>query len=165
MRGSRAALNADYLSLCAIWDRLGVGHRSSGSGSCGEDLGSLGEPDGRTVLEVTDRGVVTGSARPHGCGCSAVLPVAAAGPVIPPADIDRRFQPFQRFGPRSARRDGGHGLGLAIDVAFPPPDPVSPSRATVRPGAGPVALGVSRQPTLTSTPSAQDRGGSRAGLS
>ena len=46
--------SADYLSLCAIWDRLGVGHRSSGSGSCGEDLASLGGPDGRTVLEVTD---------------------------------------------------------------------------------------------------------------
>jgi signal transduction histidine kinase len=24
------------------------------------------------------------------------------------------FQPFQRFGPRPARRDGGHGLGLSI---------------------------------------------------
>jgi signal transduction histidine kinase len=94
------------------------------------------------------------------CGWSAVLSVAAAGPVIPPADIDRLFQPFQRFGPRSARRDGGHGLGLAIvqaiatahgatitarprpagglaiDIACPPPAPASPPQATVRSGAG-----------------------------
>jgi signal transduction histidine kinase len=44
----------------------------------------------------------------------AVLSVANAGPVIPPAEVDRLFQPFQRFGPRPARRDGGHGLGLSI---------------------------------------------------
>jgi signal transduction histidine kinase len=74
----------------------------------------------------------------------AVLSVTNSGPVIPPAEVDRLFQPFQRFGPRTARRDGGHGLGLsivhaiatshgatvaaralpggglAVDVAFPP---------------------------------------------
>jgi signal transduction histidine kinase len=44
----------------------------------------------------------------------AVLSVANSGPVIPPAEVDRLFQPFQRFGPRLARRDGGHGLGLSI---------------------------------------------------
>ena len=37
-----------------------------------------------------------------------------SGPVIPPAEVDRLFQPFQRLGPRPARRDGGHGLGLSI---------------------------------------------------
>jgi hypothetical protein len=99
------------------------------------------------------------------CGWSAALSVAAAGPVIPPADIDRLFQPFQRFGPRSARRDGGHGLGLGIDIAFPAPDPVSPSQATVRPGAGRVALGVTRPADPDFTPNAQNRGGSRAGMS
>jgi len=74
----------------------------------------------------------------------AVLSVANGGPVIPAAEVDRLFQPFQRLGPRRARRDGGHGLGLsivraiaaahdgailarpqpdgglAIDIAFPP---------------------------------------------
>ena len=79
-----------------------------------------------------------------------------SGPVIPPAEVDRLFQPFQRLGPRPARRDGGHGLGLsivraiatahaatitaqprpggglAIDVTFPPP--VLPQ--TRGPGAG-----------------------------
>ena len=75
----------------------------------------------------------------------AVLSVTSSGPVIPAADVDRLFQPFQRLGPRPARRHGGHGLGLsivraiaaahgativaeprpggglAVDVAFPPP--------------------------------------------
>ena len=44
----------------------------------------------------------------------AVLSVTSSGQVIPAADIDRLFQPFQRLGPRPARRDGGHGLGLSI---------------------------------------------------
>jgi signal transduction histidine kinase len=40
--------------------------------------------------------------------------VANSGQVIPPAEVSRLFQPFQRLGPRPARRDGGHGLGLSI---------------------------------------------------
>jgi len=44
----------------------------------------------------------------------AVLSVASSGQVIPTADVDRLFQPFQRLGPRRARGDGGHGLGLSI---------------------------------------------------
>ena len=47
-----------------------------------------------------------------GDGGGAVLSVANSGPVIPPAEVDRLFQPFQRFGPRPAR--DGHGLGLSI---------------------------------------------------
>ena len=86
----------------------------------------------------------------------AVLSVTSSGPVIPAADVDRLFQPFQRLGPRPSRRDGGHGLGLsivraiaaahgatvsaeprpggglAIDVAFSPPVPPQ----TRRPHAG-----------------------------
>jgi signal transduction histidine kinase len=78
-------------------------------------------------------------------GGHAVLSVTNSGEVIPPGEVDRLFQPFQRLGPRRARRDGGHGLGLsivraiatahgatigaralpdgglAIDVTFPPP--------------------------------------------
>jgi signal transduction histidine kinase len=77
----------------------------------------------------------------------AVLSITNSGPDIPVADVDSLFQPFQRLGPRPARRDGGHGLGLsivraiatahaaaitarprpggglAIDVTFPPPAP------------------------------------------
>jgi signal transduction histidine kinase len=44
----------------------------------------------------------------------AVLSVTSSGQVIPDAEVDRLFQPFQRLGPRTARRDGGHGLGLSI---------------------------------------------------
>ncbi len=43
----------------------------------------------------------------------AVLSVTSSGQVIPAAEVDRLFQPFQRLGPRPARRDG-HGLGLSI---------------------------------------------------
>jgi len=44
----------------------------------------------------------------------AVLSVTSSGRVIPPAEVERLFQPFQRLGPRPVRRDGGHGLGLSI---------------------------------------------------
>jgi signal transduction histidine kinase len=47
-------------------------------------------------------------------GGHAILSVTNSGQVIPPAEVDRLFQPFQRLGPRPARRDGGHGLGLSI---------------------------------------------------
>jgi signal transduction histidine kinase len=48
-------------------------------------------------------------------GGRAVLRVSNSGPVIPPAEVDRLFQPFQRLGDERVRRqDGGHGLGLAI---------------------------------------------------
>jgi signal transduction histidine kinase len=47
-------------------------------------------------------------------GGHAVLSVTNSGPVIPAAEVDRLFEPFQRFGPRPARRNGGHGLGLSI---------------------------------------------------
>jgi signal transduction histidine kinase len=44
----------------------------------------------------------------------AVLSVTNSGQVIPADEVDRLFQPFHRLGPRPARRDGGHGLGLSI---------------------------------------------------
>ena len=52
---------------------------------------------------------------------SASLWVANTGPVIPAAEVDRLFQPFQQLGAGRVSRDGdgedgdgGHGLGLAI---------------------------------------------------
>ena len=53
--------------------------------------------------------VVTGTSH-----AGAVLSVTSSGQAIPVAEVDRLFQPFQRLGPRPARRDGGHGLGLSI---------------------------------------------------
>ncbi|MGH3225006.1 MAG: sensor histidine kinase [Streptosporangiaceae bacterium] len=44
----------------------------------------------------------------------AVLSVTNTGPLIPPTDVDRLFQPFQRLDRRRANYSGGHGLGLSI---------------------------------------------------
>ena len=44
----------------------------------------------------------------------AVLSVENSGPLVPAAEVERLFQPFQRLGPRPSRRDGSHGLGLSI---------------------------------------------------
>ena len=44
----------------------------------------------------------------------AVLSVTNTGPLIPPAEVDRLFQPFQRLDPRRANHKNGHGLGLSI---------------------------------------------------
>ncbi len=57
--------------------------------------------------------VTTGTS--HG---RAVLSVASTGPVIPAAEVDRLFQPFQRLSDRRARHSDGHGLGLSIVQAI-----------------------------------------------
>jgi signal transduction histidine kinase len=44
----------------------------------------------------------------------AVLSVTNTGPLIPPAEVDRLFQPFQRLDSRRAQHRDGHGLGLSI---------------------------------------------------
>jgi signal transduction histidine kinase len=47
-------------------------------------------------------------------GGLAVVSVSNTGPLIPPDEVDRLFQPFQRLGTERVRQAGGHGLGLAI---------------------------------------------------
>jgi signal transduction histidine kinase len=44
----------------------------------------------------------------------ATLAIGNAGVVIPPGEVDRLFQPFQRLGTARVGRAGGNGLGLAI---------------------------------------------------
>jgi signal transduction histidine kinase len=44
----------------------------------------------------------------------AIIRVGNTGTVIPPCDLDRLFQPFQRLGHERVRHGDGHGLGLAI---------------------------------------------------
>jgi signal transduction histidine kinase len=44
----------------------------------------------------------------------AVLSVTNTGLLIPPAEVDRLFQPFQRLSGRRANYKNGHGLGLSI---------------------------------------------------
>ena len=48
----------------------------------------------------------------------AVLTVANTGPAIPPEEVGRLFQPFNRLEGRRARRHDGHGLGLSIVYAI-----------------------------------------------
>jgi signal transduction histidine kinase len=48
-------------------------------------------------------------------GGDSVLSVVNTGLVIPPGDVERLLEPFQRFGAnRTADEDGHHGLGLSI---------------------------------------------------
>ena len=44
----------------------------------------------------------------------AFVSVANSGEPVPPEDIERLFQPFQRLGNARIRHDNGHGLGLSI---------------------------------------------------
>ncbi len=48
----------------------------------------------------------------------AVLSVANTGRVVPPSEVDRLFQPFQRLDGRRNRHKNGHGLGLSIVKAI-----------------------------------------------
>ena len=44
----------------------------------------------------------------------AIIRVGNTGPVIPPYELDRLFQPFQQLGRERLRNGDGRGLGLAI---------------------------------------------------
>jgi signal transduction histidine kinase len=44
----------------------------------------------------------------------AFVSIANTGPAVPPEQVERLFQPFQRLGGARTLRDGGHGLGLSI---------------------------------------------------
>ncbi|MEN3307307.1 MAG: hypothetical protein V7603_3509 [Micromonosporaceae bacterium] len=44
----------------------------------------------------------------------AVVKVHNTGPLVPPDEVERLFQPFQRLGTPRVRRPDGHGLGLAV---------------------------------------------------
>ena len=44
----------------------------------------------------------------------ATVTVTNTGPIIPPEQVERLFEPFQRLGDERTRRTDGHGLGLAI---------------------------------------------------
>ncbi len=47
-------------------------------------------------------------------GDRAVLSVTNSGPVVPPDEVDRLFEPFQRLG--AARTDHGEGAGLGLSI-------------------------------------------------
>jgi signal transduction histidine kinase len=48
----------------------------------------------------------------------AFLSITNTGPAVPPEQIQRLFQPFQRLGGARIQRDNGHGLGLSIVQAI-----------------------------------------------
>ena len=48
----------------------------------------------------------------------AFVAVANTGPTVPPDEIERLFQPFQRLGAARTRHNHGHGLGLSIVQAI-----------------------------------------------
>ena len=68
-------------------------------------------------------------------GGRATIAVGNTGPVIPPGQLDRLFEPFQRLGPGRLRAADGHGLGLAIGRAIPGAHGATLS-ATARPEGG-----------------------------
>ncbi|SEF32302.1 Signal transduction histidine kinase [Amycolatopsis pretoriensis] len=49
---------------------------------------------------------------------AVVLTVTNTGPPVPPAAVERLFQPFERLDPRRAGRPDGLGLGLSIVAAI-----------------------------------------------
>jgi len=79
-----------------------------------------------------------------------VLAISNDGPLIPPTELERLFRPFERLEPGRLHRKTGHGLGLsivdaiatahgatmtagsrpegglAIEIAFPSPNPTPP---------------------------------------
>lgn len=63
------------------------------------------------------------------------LTVSNTGAAIPPTEIDRMFQPFQRLGTDRTDQTDGHGLGLAI-VAATARAHGAPLTAQPRPGGG-----------------------------
>jgi signal transduction histidine kinase len=44
----------------------------------------------------------------------AFVSITNTGPAVPPEEIQRLFQPFQRLGSARTRHNNGHGLGLSI---------------------------------------------------
>ena len=44
----------------------------------------------------------------------AVLSMTNTGSLVPPAEVERLFEPFQRLDRRRAHYKDGHGLGLSI---------------------------------------------------
>jgi signal transduction histidine kinase len=65
----------------------------------------------------------------------AFLTIANTGPTIPPEEIQRLFEPFERLGGARTRHNDGHGLGLSIVQAIASAHR-SEINARARPGGG-----------------------------
>ena len=74
-------------------------------------------------------------------GDMAVLRVTNTGPPVPPEQVDRLFEPFQRL--HRTADDDHHGLGLSIVRAIAPP---TAGRSARSPGARAACSSRSRSP-------------------
>jgi signal transduction histidine kinase len=53
-----------------------------------------------------------------GLAAHAFLSFTNTGPIVPPEQLERLFQPFQRLGDARTHHNNGHGLGLSIVQAI-----------------------------------------------
>ena len=100
-------------------------------------------PTWSTTPSATTWSAATSRSPPPSPTAEPCCSVTNTGPVIPPSDIDRLFQPFQRLDPRRTHHKDGHGLGLSIVRAIatahgatitarPEPKAASPSASPSR---------------------------------
>ena len=76
----------------------------------------------------------------------ALVSIANTGPAVPPDQLERLFQPFQRLGSARTHHNGGHGLGLSIVQAIANAHDAEVS-ARARPGGG-LTIEVSFPPAI-----------------
>ncbi len=106
--------------------------------------------------------VTTGTRDRH-----AFFSIANTGPIVPPEQLTRLFEPFERLDGARTRHTGGHGLGLSIVRAIATAHHAELD-ADARPGGG-LTIEVSFPPAtdvsaaLTPAPSATRRGALRSG--
>jgi signal transduction histidine kinase len=81
-------------------------------------------PDGRIEIRTAANG-----------GGTAVLTISSTGPPIPPDQVERLFEPFQRLDRTRANQNGHHGLGLSIVRAIASAHHAQ-LEAQARPGGG-----------------------------
>jgi signal transduction histidine kinase len=133
--GERGVLRREDFDLAEVAARVLAGRGGEAAGldvRVEADLGAAPVSGDRGLAEVLLDNLVDNALRHNVPGGhvsvrTSVSPdhrahveVANSGTVVPPADLDRLFEPFQRLGtPRTAARTGddahhGHGLGLAI---------------------------------------------------
>ena len=98
--------------------------------------------------------IVTGTRDRRG-----IVSVANSGPIVPPEQLERLFEPFQRLDGARTRHNSGHGLGLSIVQAIADAHDAELS-ATARPDGGlaievsfPPATGAVAQAMLTAATS------------
>ena len=73
-------------------------------------------------------------------GGRAILEIANSGPTIPPAELDRLFQPFQRL---DGSRTNSNGLGLGLSIVRAIADAHDATITTDAPADGGLRIGVS----------------------